>query len=80
MIARASDLHFQDSQQENLALWEKILLILDELFHLIEDCSTVIPRWTEEEEEAESNPSTPKIGLQRGKHMSKDSYTTGFLQ
>ena len=32
MIGRASDLHFQGSDQEGLPLWEKILLILEELF------------------------------------------------
>ena len=32
MIARAADIHFHGSDQESLALWEKIMLVLDELF------------------------------------------------
>lgn len=56
MIARASDLHFQETDQESLPLWQKIMLVLDELFQLVEGCRTVMPLWTEEIEEAESDP------------------------
>ena len=63
MIARASDLHFVGSDQEGLELWQKIMLILDELLLLVEDCSAVMPKWTEEEESENSEPQTPKIGL-----------------
>ena len=44
MIARAADLHFTGSDQENsLCLWEKVMLILEELFLTVEDCEPVIP-------------------------------------
>ena len=37
MIARAAEIHFEGSDSEGLDLWEKIMLILDELFTLVED-------------------------------------------
>ena len=44
MIARAAELHFSGTEdEENLMLWEKIMLILDELFKLVEDEQPVIP-------------------------------------
>ena len=65
MIGRASDLHFQGSDQEGLPLWEKILLILEELFQLVDGAVPVVPRWTDEEQEDGSEPETPVHALQR---------------
>ena len=78
MIARASDLHFQDTTSEGLALWEKIMLVLDELLHLVEDYRPVMPRWTEEEEEAESDPENMQVPIQRIKMMKSDIYSTKY--
>ena len=77
MIARAAELHFQDSDQESLALWEKVLRVLDEFFKLVEDCGVpVMPLWTEEEQDEESEPETPKLGLQRISMMKSDLYSS----
>lgn len=46
MLGRASDLHFQGSEFESIELWEKIMLILDELCQLVEDWQPIIPEWT----------------------------------
>lgn len=78
MLARASELHFIGSDSESLELWQKIMLVLDELFLLVDDYQTVQPRWTEEEEQAESEPATPKIGLQRIKKMTSDTYSANI--
>ena len=52
MIARAADIHFSDTQEETrMALWEKVMLIMDELFLLVDNWKTILPQWTEEEED-----------------------------
>ena len=58
-----------------MALWEKIMLLLDELFQLIEDCTPVVPRWTEEDIDTISEPGTPKNPLQKLNMMKEDIYT-----
>ena len=75
MIGRASDLHFQGSDQEGLPLWEKIMLILEELFQLVEGAVPVMPRWTDEEPEEGSEPETPVLALQRGTKLMDDLYS-----
>ena len=45
------------------------MLILDELMHLVEDFRPVLPMWTEEEEEADSDPESMQVGLQRIKML-----------
>ena len=72
MIARASELHFVGSDQESLELWQKIMFILDELLLLVEDCTAVMPKWTEEEDTGDSEPQTPVVGLQRLRKMDSE--------
>ena len=50
------------------------MLILDELMHLVEDFRPVLPMWTEEEEEADSDPESMQVGLQRIKMLKSDNY------
>ena len=35
MIARAADIHFLDTEQNDLPLYEKILLVLDEFLRIV---------------------------------------------
>ena len=42
------------------------MLILEELFQLVEGAVPVVPRWTDEEHEDGSEPETPVHALQRG--------------
>lgn len=74
MLARAAELHFQFSAQEGAALWEKVLLILDELFLLVDDCVPVAPKWAEEVEEAQSEPEEVEAPLQRANRIAADLF------
>ena len=74
MLARAAELHFQFSAQEGAALWEKILLILDELFLLVDDCVPVAPKWTEAVEDAQSEPEEVEAPLQRANAIAADLF------
>ena len=74
MLARAAELHFQFSAQEGAALWEKVLLILDDLFLLVDDFVPVAPRWTEEVEDAQSEPEEVAAPLQRANRIGADMF------
>ena len=75
MIARAAEIHFEGSDAEGLDLWEKIMLVLDDLFLLVEDCEVVQPRWTEEEEDTQSEPESAANPLQKLKMMKASLYS-----